>query len=73
LTVKAYDKALRAANRASCDDVDCVISSARLHWVLSKDVSYQVGALRLPLIDIISSKKEVAEHLPMAHFDWRGP
>jgi hypothetical protein len=49
LAVKAYDKALRMDKRKSwrtfCGEVDGIIPSARLHRVLSKDVSYQVEAL----------------------------
>jgi Endonuclease-reverse transcriptase len=72
LAVKAYDKALRAAKRASwktfCGEVDGIIPSARLHRVLSKDVSYQVGALRLPSGEFTSSDREAAEHLLVTHF-----
>jgi hypothetical protein len=54
--------------RISCGEVDGIIPSARLHWVLSKDVSYQVGALRLPSGDFSSSDGEAAQHLLMTHF-----
>jgi hypothetical protein len=71
LAVKAYDKALKAAKRKSwrtfCGEVDGIIPSAGLHWVLSKDASYQVGALRLPSGDSTSSDGEAAQHLPMTH------
>jgi hypothetical protein len=68
LVVQAYDKALRAAKRTSwrtfCGEVDDIIPSARLHWVFSKDVSYQMGALRLLSGDFTSSDEEATKHLP---------
>jgi hypothetical protein len=48
--------------------VDGITPSARLHRVLSKDVGYQVGALRLPSGDFTSSDGEAAQHLLMIHF-----
>jgi hypothetical protein len=72
LAVKTYDKALRAAKRKSwrtfCGEVDGIIPSASLHRVLSKDVSYQVGALRLRSGDFTISDGEAAQHLLMTHF-----
>jgi hypothetical protein len=44
-----------------------VIIEIRLHRVLSKDVSYQVAALRLHSGDFTSSDGEVAKHLLMTH------
>jgi hypothetical protein len=72
LAVKTYDKALRAAKRKSWrtfyGEVYGIIPFARLHKVLSKDVSYQVGALRLLSGDFTSSNGEAAQHLLMNHF-----
>jgi hypothetical protein len=72
LAVKAYGKALRAIKRTFwrtfCGEVDCIIPSARLHRVLSKDVRYQMGALRLLLGDFTSSNEEAAKYLLMTHF-----
>jgi hypothetical protein len=72
LAIKAYDKAFRATKRTSwstfCGQLNCIISSARLHRVLSKDVRYQVGALRFLSGDFTSSDKEATEHLLMTHF-----
>jgi hypothetical protein len=48
--------------------VDCIIPSARLHRVLSKDVCYQTGALRFLSGDFTSLDEEAAEHLLMTHF-----
>jgi hypothetical protein len=48
--------------------MDGIIPSARLHRVLSKDVSYQVEALELPLGGFTSSDGEAAQHLLMTHF-----
>jgi hypothetical protein len=48
--------------------VECIIPSKRLHRVLSKNVCYQTGALRLPSGDFTSSDGEVAKHLLMTHF-----
>jgi hypothetical protein len=47
--------------------VDGTIPSARLHRVLSKDVSYQVGHLDFPRA-FTSSDGEAAQHLLMTHF-----
>jgi hypothetical protein len=44
------------------------IPFGRLHRVLSKDISYQVGAFRLPSGDFTSSDVEAAQHLLMTHF-----
>jgi hypothetical protein len=60
LAVKAYDKALRAAKRTICSEVDGII--------LSKDVSYQMRALRLPSGEFTSSDGEAAKHLLMTYF-----
>jgi hypothetical protein len=48
--------------------VEGIIPSARLHRVISKDVSYQMGALRLPSGDFSSSGGEAAKQLLMTHF-----
>jgi hypothetical protein len=68
LAVKAYDKALRAAKRKSWRTFCGETFAARLHRVLSNDVSYQVRALRLPSGDFKSLDGEAAQHLLMTHF-----
>jgi hypothetical protein len=70
--VKAYDKALRADKKTSsrifCGVVDGIIPFARLRRVLSKDVSYQMRALRLLSGDFTSSNGEAVKNLLMTHF-----
>jgi hypothetical protein len=70
LAVKAYGKAVRAAKRTSwrtfCGEVDCIIPSATLHSVLSKNVSYQMGALRLPSGDFRSSDELAKSFRPIS-------
>jgi hypothetical protein len=72
MAVKAYDKALRAAKRNSwrtfVGEVDGILYHPPDCIVLSKDVSYQVGALRLPSGDFTSSDEDTAQHLLMTHF-----
>jgi hypothetical protein len=75
--LKPMTKVLRGANRASwktfCGEVDGIIPFARLHRVLSKDVSNQMGALRLPSGYFTSLDGEAAKHLLMTHFPGRQP
>jgi hypothetical protein len=47
--------------------MDGIISSASLHRVLSKDVSYQEGELTLSSGDFTSSDGEPAQHLQEHH------
>jgi hypothetical protein len=60
--------AKKTSKRTFCGEVDGIIPSARLHRVLSKDVSYQVGVVRLRLVDFTSSDAETAKYLLMTHF-----
>jgi hypothetical protein len=54
--------------RIFCGKVDGIILSARLHTVLSKNVKYQMRALRLPSGDYTGSDGEAAKHMLMIHF-----
>jgi ribonuclease HI len=70
--VSDYGKALRRDKRASwrqfCGEVDGIKPAARLHKILSKDESYQIGNLRLPSGIMTESDQAVADHLLETHF-----
>jgi hypothetical protein len=70
--LKEYDRVLRRKHRSSrrdfCSNVEVMKPIARLHKILAKDESYQIGGLRLPSGDFTASDQEVEDHLLETHF-----
>jgi hypothetical protein len=66
--IAAYEKACPLKRRDFCSSVEGMKPTARLHKILAKDESYQIGGLRLPSADFTASDQEVADHLRETHF-----
>jgi hypothetical protein len=70
--VREYDRALSREERSSykhmTSTVEGIQPAARLHKILSKDETYQMGNLRLPSGNSTTTDQEVAAHLLETHF-----
>jgi hypothetical protein len=70
--LKEYERVLRRKQRSSwrdfCSCVEGMKPTARLHKLLAKDESYQIGGLRLPSGDFTASDQEVVDHLLETQF-----
>jgi hypothetical protein len=69
---KEYCRALRRKQRTSwrdfCGSVVGMKPTARLHKILAKDESYQIGGSKLPSGDFMASDQEVAHDLLDTNF-----
>ena len=69
---KAYKSAIRHAKRESwkhfCQEVESLPAATRVHKTLSKDPKAFMGSMKLPTGDLVTSGKEILNHLVETHF-----
>jgi hypothetical protein len=69
--LKEYDRALRGKRRSSwrdfCSSVEGMKPTVRLHKILAKDESYQIGGLRFPSGDFTDYDQEVGWIICLRH------